>query len=389
VRFRHPDGTVVHLAYGTNVHPAEDVDGLVDQLRTYGAGVRAALGVDRIGWGLWLPAMAAAELAGDPAGIDRFRTALDRHGLEVVTINAFPYERFHAPVVKHAVYRPDWSEAARLDYTIDCARVLVRLLPDDAVRGSISTLPLGWRSQWSADRQRAALDQLARLADELAKLAADTGRVVRVGLEPEPGCAVETTADAVERLGGLGGDHLGICLDTCHLATTFEDVSAAVAELTRAGLPVVKMQCSAALHVPTPSDQATRTALAAFAEDRFLHQVRERSTNRLLGCDDLPDALDGSQPLPGQSAWRVHFHIPVHTEPVAPLQSTRGELAAALGTMVGGDAPVTDHLEVETYTWSVLPPDQRPDDERALVAGLAAELGWLRDQLSDLGLEAL
>jgi hypothetical protein len=175
VRFRHPDGTVVHLAYGTNVHPAEDVDGLVDQLRTYGAGVRAALGVDRIGWGLWLPAMAAAELAGDPAGIDRFRTALDRHGLEVVTINAFPYERFHAPVVKHSVYRPDWSEAARLDYTIDCARVLVRLLPDDAVRGSISTLPLGWRSWWYADRQQVALDQLARLADELAKLAADTG----------------------------------------------------------------------------------------------------------------------------------------------------------------------------------------------------------------------
>ena len=57
--------------------------------------------------------------------------------------------------------------------------------------------------------------------------------------------------------------------------------------------------------------------------------------------------------------------------------------------MVGGDAPVTDHLEVETYTWSVLPPDQRPDDERALVAGLAAELSWIRDQLSDLGLEAL
>jgi hypothetical protein len=388
VRFRHPDGTVVHLAYGTNVHPAEDVDGLVDQLRTYGAGVRAALGVDRIGWGLWLPAMAAAELAGDPAGIDRFRAALDRHGLEVVTINAFPYEQFHAPVVKHSVYRPDWSEAARLDYTIDCARVLVRLLPDDAVRGSISTLPLGWRFQWSADRQRAALDQLARLADELAKLAAETGRVVRVGLEPEPGCAVETTADAVERLGGLGGDHLGICLDTCHLATTFEDVSSAVAGLTRAGLPVVKMQCSAALHVPTPSDPATRTALAAFAEDRFLHQVRERLTNRLLGCDDLPDALDGPR-LPGQSAWRVHFHIPVHTEPAAPLQSTRGELAAALGTMVGGDSPMTDHLEVETYTWSVLPPDQRPDDERALVAGLAAELSWVRDQLSDLGLEAL
>ncbi|HSK26321.1 MAG TPA: metabolite traffic protein EboE, partial [Jiangellales bacterium] len=231
MRFRHPDGSTVHLAYGTNVHPAEDVDGLVDQLRRYGGGVRAALGASRIGLGLWLPARAAASLAGSPGEVERMRRVLDLHGLEVVTVNAFPYGGFHAPVVKRAVYRPDWAEQARLDYTLDCARVLARLLPDDVARGSISTLPLGWRSPWYADRQDVATGLLDRLADGLAKVTADAGRPVRVGLEPEPGCVVETTADAVERLAGLDREHLGVCLDACHLAVGFEDAAEAVAAL--------------------------------------------------------------------------------------------------------------------------------------------------------------
>ncbi|HEX6338257.1 MAG TPA: metabolite traffic protein EboE, partial [Jiangellaceae bacterium] len=291
MRLRARDGTTVHLAYGTNVHPAEDVDGLIAQMATYGAGVRAALGAERLGLGLWLPARAARVLASDAAAAQQVKQALDRHGLEVVTINAFPYERFHAPVVKRAVYKPDWFDPARLDYTVDCARALVRLLPDDVARGSISTVPLGWRTPWYADRQKVAREHLDRLADELRKLAAETGRTVQVGLEPEPGCVVETAAEAVERLAGIDGEYLGVCLDTCHLATAFEDVADAVRTLARAGLPIMKAQLSAALHVADPADPAARAALDAFAEDRFLHQVREQRGGRLLDRDDLPDAL--------------------------------------------------------------------------------------------------
>lgn len=388
MRFRARDGSTVHLAYGTNVHPAEDVAGLETQLRTYGAGVRAALSADRVGLGLWLPARAAATLAADPAAVDQLKAALDRHGLEVVTINAFPYARFHAPVVKKAVYRPDWSDPDRLDYTVDCARVLAGLLPDDAARGSISTVPLGWRSPWPAERHRQARDHLDRLAEQLRGLAASTGRTIQVGLEPEPGCVVETITQAVERLAGIDGAYLGVCLDTCHLATAFESAADAVATLAGAGLRVVKAQPAAALHVADPADPVARAALAEFAEDRFLHQVRERDGDaRLLERDDLPEAWDGDRPLPGRSAWRVHFHVPVHADPIEPLASTSSELVDALAALVGGEAPVTDHLEVETYTWSVLPPGQRPSDDAALVAGLAAELGWVRDRLTELGLE--
>jgi sugar phosphate isomerase/epimerase len=388
VRLRHADGTVVHLAYGTNVHPAEDVEGLVAQARRYGGGLRAALGSDRVGLGLWLPAAAAAELAGSPGQVERMRTVLDLHGLEVVTVNAFPYASFHAPVVKRAVYHPDWSKQDRLDYTLDCARVLAGLLPDDAARGSVSTVPLGWRSPWYADRQAVARANLDRLAEGLAKVSSDAGRPIRVGLEPEPGCIIESAADAAERLAGIDADYLGICLDTCHLATAFEDPFEALETLQAAGLPVVKAQPAAAVHAESPADPQTRAALGSFAEDRFLHQVREVRSGRVHGRDDLPLALDGNRALPGHSPWRVHFHIPVHVEPEAPLRSTRDELVRALDALVGGETPRTDHLEVETYTWSVLPPGQRPDDEAGLIEGLAGELAWVRDRLLDLGLEA-
>ncbi|GGC13494.1 metabolite traffic protein EboE [Cellulomonas carbonis] len=384
MRLHHPDGTRVHLAYGTNVHPAEDVDGLLAQLDRYGRRVREHLGVATLGLGLWLPARAAAALAADPAGTDRLRSALRAAGLEVVTLNAFPYAAFHAPRVKHAVYRPDWSTPERLAYTLDCAAVLTRLLPDDADRGSISTLPLGWRAGWDRTRHRAAEDALHRLTDGLRALADRTGRVVRVGLEPEPGCVLETSTDAVARLGGLDAEHLGVCLDLCHVATEFEDPAAAVERVRDAGIPVVKVQVSAALHAADPT--VARTALSAFAEDRFLHQVRERAGRRdaaVVRRDDLPDAL-GADGLPAVGPWRVHVHVPVHHEPEPPLTSTRDALLRGLAAVLGSPAALTDHLEVETYTWSVLPDHLRPADDDGLVAGLAAELAWTRDRLADL-----
>lgn len=386
MRFHHPDGTRVHLAYGSNVHPAESVDGILHQLREYAGSVRARLGTDRLGVGLWLPAPIARELATDRGTLDRLRTTLARHGLEVVTLNAFPYQGFQAPVVKRDVYSPDWSTTARLDYTLDCARVLAALMPEDAVRGSISTLPLGWRTPWFADRDAAARDRIERLGEGLAQVAAEVGRPVRVGFEPEPGCVVETTEDAIDRLGHLDPELLGICLDTCHLATGFEDVSEAMDRLDNAGMSVVKVQASAALHADDPADPATREALAGYAEDRFLHQTRECRGPRVDGRDDLLEALTGHRPLPAQRPWRVHFHVPVHADPAPPLRSTRDHLADALDGLLGGPVARVDHVEVETYTWGVLPPGQRPGDENALIDGIAGELTWVGDRLLAAGL---
>ncbi|WP_433701344.1 metabolite traffic protein EboE [Nocardiopsis sp. CA-288880] len=388
MRLRHPDGTVVHLAYCTNVHPAEDLDGVLRQIRVHGGGVREALGADRLGLGLWLPAPLARELAADPGLTDRLRAELAAAGLETVTLNAFPYTGFHAPVVKHAVYGPDWTDRARLDYTVDCARVLARLLPDDAARGSVSTLPLAWRAPWDPGRlatARAHLDELSAALEDLAR----RERPVRVGLEPEPGCLVESTRDAA-RLLADPPPHLGVCLDTCHLATAFEEPGAALDRLSAAGLPVVKAQASAAVEVPDPADPAAREALAAFTEDRFLHQTRVRGEDGAReGRDDLHEALGGADPLPGDAPWRTHFHVPLHAPAAAPLRGTTDHLTDTLRHLLGPGGARTDHVEVETYTWSVLPEASRPTDGKGLTEGIAAEVAWARDRMTDLGLTVL
>jgi sugar phosphate isomerase/epimerase len=371
VRFRHRDGTPVHLAYCTNVHQAEDLDGVLAQLARFGEPVRERLGAGRLGLGLWLARPVAAELAADPAAVARLRRELATRGLEVVTFNGFPYQGFHDPVVKHKVYRPDWSTPERTAYTLDLARLLGELLPDDAVRGSVSTLPLGWRTEWRDDR-----GQLDVLAEGLAKL----DRPVRVAFEPEPGCVIETTEQAAALLSEVDKDRLGICLDACHLAVGFEDPAAALGRLEAAGLAVVKLQASAALEAANPADPETRRALESFVEPRFLHQSNEGAPP---GADDLDAALAGG--LPGEGPWRVHFHVPLHADPAPPLTSTRPVLAGTLAELFGGATARTDHVEVETYTWQVLP--DAPADDAGLVAGIAAELDWTRRELTTLGLE--
>ncbi|MGV4988836.1 metabolite traffic protein EboE [Streptomyces sp. NRAIS4] len=391
MRLRHPDGTVLHLAYCTNVHPAEDFDGVLRQLDVYAEPVRARLGVDRLCLGLWLARDVSRELAANQDATDRLRRELIARGLETVTLNGFPYRGFHEPTVKKAVYRPDWTDPERLAHTLDLARVLAALLPDDAARGSISTLPLGWRTPWSAQSHDTALRHLDQLAEGLGKLAAETGREIRVGLEPEPGCSVATIADACDRLAGrVDPRHLGVCLDACHLAVDFEEPGPALCRLADAGLPVVKAQLSAALEAGEPARAEVREALAAFDEPRFLHQTRTVADGHPpQSWDDLSLALQEPATDSGPARpWRVHFHIPVHAEPAPPLSSTRPVLTRIIRELVAGPRAVTDHLEVETYTWSVLPCAERPSGTEGLITGIAAELAWTRDRLLATGLEA-
>ncbi|MFF9114983.1 metabolite traffic protein EboE [Streptomyces massasporeus] len=388
MRFRHPDGSTVHLAYCTNVHPAETLDGVLAQLRDHCEPVRRRLGRDRLGIGLWLAKDAAHALVTDPAALRRLRTELDRRGLEVVTLNGFPYEGFGAEEVKYRVYKPDWADPERLDHTTALARVLAGLLPDDVTDGTISTLPLAWRTAYDDERAQTARTALRSLAERLDALEELTGRSIRVGLEPEPGCVVETTHDAIAPLTAIGHNRIGICVDTCHLATSFEDPHTALDALTAAGVPVVKSQLSAALHAEHPHLPEVREALAAFAEPRFLHQTRTSTATGLRATDDLAEALAGHA-LPDASPWRSHFHVPLHAAPAAPLTSTLPVLKSALTRIVGGPAPLTRHLEVETYTWQALPPELRPKGRTQLAEGIAAELTLARDLLTDLGLKEL
>jgi sugar phosphate isomerase/epimerase len=371
------------LSYCTNVHPAEDLDGVLEQLDAFSGPVRRAAGLDVLGVGLWLPADLAARLAASAEDRDRLRARLDANGLVLRTINAFPYRAFHADVVKLDVYRPDWTDPRRVAHTLDCAEVLADLLPDGGA-GSISTLPLGWREPWTPEDDREAAASLAHVSGELRALRDRTGRTVRLAIEPEPGCVLDTVHDVVEwlaartRTGEIDPEFVGVCLDTCHLAVSFADPAGAVRRIAEAGLRVVKVQASAALHVERPSDPRSRDAVAAFIEPRYLHQTREQGLDgSVLATDDLAEALDV---LPAEGPWRVHFHVPLHLEPRAPLTATTNVLVTALDAVRGIPHGDEAHVDVETYTWTVL-----PDPVDDLVAGIAGEVRWAADLLLDGG----
>jgi hypothetical protein len=386
MRFRHPDGATVHLAYCSNVHAAEDLAGVIAQLSTYADPVRRRLDRDRIGVGLWLAGDVARRLDGDDAAVTDLRAALADARCEVVTLNGFPYRGFHDAVVKHRVYRPDWLEDERADHTLRLARVLAALLPDDVAEGTISTLPLGWPDRVDAATTDRALAAVERVAEQLAGLADRSGRRIALALEPEPGCRIETTGQAAELLTGRAGPHLGACADLCHMAVQFEDPTAAVDGLQAAGVPIPKAQVSAGMRLVDPTSAAARDRARQHVGSPFLHQTRARVDGHVVGVDDLPEALDGG--VPDAEEWRVHVHLPIH---VTGPGSTRADLEAALAALVGGPTAVTRHLEVETYTWSTLPAGARPggasDPAQALVTGIAAELAWAAEHLTGLGLQ--
>lgn len=370
------------LGYCTNVHPAEDLPGLLEQLDVYAGPIRRRLGVPELAVGLWLPAPVAAELAADPAARSLLQERLVANGLTVRTLNAFPFAGFHDNVVKRAVYLPRWGDPARSAFTRDCAEVLAHLLPEHGT-GSISTVPLGWREGWGAAEDDAAERELAALGAFLEDLYARSGRRVRLAIEPEPGCVLDNIADVVAWLrprvesGALDPAYIGICLDTCHLAVSFADPATEIAAVRAAGLSVVKVQASAAVEVPDPRDRRQRDLIGRFVEPRYLHQTRELTADgTVLAVDDLDLALAG---LPGDGPWRVHFHIPIHADPAPPLRSTRDVIAECLGALEGAYDGLCD-IEVETYTWAVLPPETAGVD---LITGITEELRWLTRLAAD------
>ncbi|MGO1294809.1 MAG: hypothetical protein ACTMIE_11870, partial [Cellulosimicrobium funkei] len=89
--------------------------------------------------------------------------------------------------------------------------------------------------------------------------------------------------------------------------------------------------------------------------------------------------------LPAEGPWRVHFHVPLHHEPAAPLAATTDVLRAAVDAVRAAPHGDEAHLDVETYTWAVLPEGAATD---SLVAGIAAELRWATTHLAATHLAA-
>ena len=376
----------LHLAYCTNVHRGETWAETFAALRTHTLAVR-----DRVcqpgeeyGIGLRLGDRASRELS-EPGTLAEFRRWLGLERCYVFTINGFPYGPFHGAPVKEAVYRPDWTDPARLAYTCRLFDLLGELLPAD-LEGSVSTLPGSFKEFIDpADREEAMQRIYANLihcAVRAAEVSGRTGRRLRLALEPEPLGLFENTAETVRFLVPLVETfpgQFGVCFDACHFAVEFEEPARALAAFTAAGIPVVKLHLSAALK--TRDDAPSRKRLRAFADDVYLHQVAVRGgSSPVTVYKDLPDAL-ASAGSPGDE-WRVHFHVPLHCPPDDAFGTTADELPGVLDWLAA-DPSRCPHLEMETYTWEVLPPNLRTPD---VVDQLVREYDWTLGLLRERGL---
>ncbi len=393
-----------HLTYCTNIHPGETWEEVFRTLQTYVPPLRQALALGQpFGIGLRLSDAASRDLI-LPNKLTEFKGWLASQNAYVAIINGFPYGGFHRQRVKDEVHQPDWTTTDRFEYTVRLARILAQLLPE-GIEGGISTSPVTYRHWWQGNGQSAMLRQacghLTNAIAELHQIRQETGKLIHIDMEPEPDGWIDTTANTIDffknhlipnavvdlqtalNLTQSEAEesiltHFQLCYDVCHFAVMYEDPAEAIRQFTQAGIRIGRAQISAALKAAIPGDQAGRQALAGqfrkFADSVYLHQVAARMPDGTIAqFPDLPPALNTMETTQA-SEWRSHFHVPVFVHDYGLLQSTQDDIVTVLQRQ--RHEPFTRHLEVETYTWEVLPDDLKLD----LTASIRRELEWVLDQ---------
>ncbi len=385
----------LHLAYCTNVHRGETWAETFDALKKNTLKVRDRVCPGRLyAIGLRLSNQAAHELK-EPATLLQFQHWLEQNRCYVFTINGFPYGQFHGKRVKEQVYSPDWTTPERLSYTNLLIDLLVQLLPA-GIEGSVSTVPCGFKlsvtksEEWDAIRKN-----LWRCVEHVARVASQTGKKLHVGLEPEPMCLLETSSEVVHLFERLRAEHpndsrlaeyLGVNYDTCHFAVEFEEPEDSIAALQNHGIKLSKIHLSSALKLTDSA--AARAALAAFDDGIYLHQVIvSRPDGKRTVYLDIDDAMACEPPTFDQAEavaaeWRVHFHVPLHSPPTALFGNTSEHILGILD-LLQNNPSLCSHLEMETYTWEVLPAEFKTWN---VVDQLVAEYEWTLGRMSERGL---
>jgi len=397
----------LHLAYCTNIHRGERWAETFDALNQYTLAVRDKVCPRKsYAIGLRLSDQASRDLS-EPKAVASFQKWLERENCYVFTINGFPYGKFHGARVKEQVYAPDWTTRERVDYTNRLFDLLAQLVPE-GIEGSVSTVPCSFKEFITTEDQvRVMRSNLWQCVEHIAKLSVRTGKKLHLGLEPEPLCYLETSAETVQFFDQLHADmpndarlaeHLGVNYDTCHLAVEFEQPEDAIKRFQQHGIRISKIHLSSALKVrPTPE---VREALRAFADDIYFHQVIARSQDgKLERFRDLDVALTrNSEPgtrnssegltrnselgTRNSSEWRIHFHIPLHSPKTQLFDNTSDHILGLLD-ILQRQPDLCAHLEMETYTWEVMPPELK---NRSVVEQLVAEYEWCLARLTERGL---
>ena len=390
-----------HLTYSTLVHPGDTWEEMWTSLVTYVPKVKARVAPKvPFGVSLRLSARSAQTLADSRAERDKLRKFLADNDLYLYTVNAFPYGPFKNQIVKEQVYEPDWRSEERTRYTINVAEVLADVVPE-GIAPSIQSAPLGFKPRVTGPEVVASYTQhVLRVAAHLVALASRTGRTVTLALEPEPYCFLETTDEAVAyftkhlysgasatalaKLAGIPVSeahvalrrHVGVVFDICHQAVEYENIAESLQKLVDAGIPIFKLQEAAAMRVPEVTQKIVDT-LARYAKTIYLTQTVEKKDGKLTRFLNLEDAFEAWRRNPGPREWRTHFHVPVFLDSLGELGTTRFAIEDALKFHKAN--PLSRQLEIETYTWDVLPEQLKTGD---IVDYVTRELEWVRGQLA-------
>jgi hypothetical protein len=390
-----------HLTYSTLVHPGDTWQEMRSSVASHLPVVKRKVAPDRpLGLSLRLSGASIATLTTDAEERKAFLEYLRSEDLYVYTVNAFPYGPFKGRDVMEDVYEPDWTTEERTRYTMGVADVLVDIA-EQGVEPSIQSAPLAYRPKVTDDAYiQAFTTNLLRVVAHLVELERRTGRRIKLALEPEPACFLESTeetvryfeervysAPALRQLATLAGlpvseaeglvrRHLGVVFDIGHQSVAFEDITASLELLVGAGIPIFKLQEAAALWVPEVTADAVE-ALKGFTDTIYLSQTTERRDGTTTHFLNLGDAIAAWEAEPrGTREWRTHFHVPVFLDEIGGFRTTRAGIEDALA--LHAKVPLSDHLEIETYTWDVLPAALKTGDIDEYVT---REIEWVRDEL--------
>jgi hypothetical protein len=393
-------GTLGHLTYSTLVHAGDNWDQMRASVEEFVPKVKRRLGVEgKFGVSLRISGDSQKTLSESAQARFDLKKFLDGEGLYVFTINAFPYGPFKGQRVMERVYEPDWTTNQRVEYTKSIADILVDITDADT-SPSIQTAPLAFAPNVSDENYIARFTtSVFEVLAHLYHLEARTGRRVKLSIEPEPACYLETTDETVaffkERMHAPAGvaelakiaqiplseaegaikRYLGIVFDIGHQSVGFEDIPQSLEKLVNAGIPIFKLQEAAALWVESLSLDII-PELRRFTDTIYLSQTSLKTAEGIVKYLNLGEALDAYEANPVPTEMRTHFHVPVFLEEIGPFKTTRFAVQQALA--MHRKQPLSDHLEIETYTWDVLPAELKTGD---IVDYVSRELEFVMKEL--------
>ena len=389
-----------HLTYSTLVHPGDTWPEMKNSLVTFVPEVKKRFSPNApMGVSLRLANASVEELLAKPEERTWLKKFLEDNNLYIFTVNAFPYGPFKGEIVKERVYEPDWTTEARTKYTMHIADILAEVT-NQPVEPTIQTAPLAYRPKANTPEFLANFNEnIYRVIAHLMNLEKRTGRRIKLAVEPEPYCFLETIPETVqwfnekiyslaaaERISKLSGEplsevfgatrrYLGVVLDICHQSVAFESIADDIDQLSQAGIPIFKLQEAAALRVDQV-DAEIVTELKKYTGTIYLSQTTELRNGVITRYLNLEDAIAAWESDPGPREWRTHFHVPVFLQDLGPFQTTRSGIDDAL--RIHARTPLSTHLEIVTYTWDVLPEHLKTGD---ITEYVVRELEYVRDEL--------